>query len=611
MYKSEQESKTLPPLENVNPESWIEALPFIVYKDERLSGFQDLFLQFYNQQSLKGDQTVRRTMDVALRCFFDQYEVGEAIELSRFYVFSTVLTESNERRGKNGQLKTERKNEFDINGIPFPTVMHTTRVMKRGLNLQKYDIDGNPEGKKGVKPVTAMKMNGHDLYEDCSMTVAGVRIETDVLVDIICSEFLEGKRIAHSIIGMTKHEQLPPEIESAVLKSLLFECMVGFIPENALKDEASITINNKVIAQKHYDDIMKTITSLLRLRLEAYGRYKEDGDLREYLDEILDNIISKGFDVLDNLPTGVSFFSELRARMIATLFRVLLLKESDEIMQLLALQTTDPLFENLKNKSLAEAFQQPHLQEEMNKNMQDLILEQFGISVRAATGFRISFLDEVVSSDDMPEAVAQILVEVNPEDYDNLIEKLSLLAGTDQMRKLANSVHPLILEKYSGVLQRIIHVLGRRNSMFEIKEVYEDSTLSDVKLYIRVVEKQPYLWTRVLQGEENNFSSPEEKLLAPPEDQEYAIEAFLNTQLLLFNAEYFRGKGEQVAFMVWEGGVVSCRNTTGLRAMAEAKGLTNDAYEWVDLMSEESVDMDIVNPHALPIYYRRKKLFRS
>lgn len=574
------------------PRSWESFLEQLHFSDPRLVAFPKLYKQFYNEQLAKEDQTIRTMMDRVLHLAQAQYSPQDAEEICRFYVFSTVLTQKNEVLSSSGRDQTVRKIEKDSEGNPQPTIKHTTEVHLEGYALGEY----------GVDLATAMTLKGHDLYEDCGMYAIDQKgnktdqwIGKESLIDLIKAEFKEGEKVSHSIVAMSKYDTIPEHIQTTLQDSLLYQCLMD-----------SVQGSEKLyhLSEEQQRDIIKSITSILRLRIEDYQRYQESGDIDEYLESITRNLFAKCIDISKNLTTGVSYYSMLRARMMATLARVLQLEVSNDIMHHLALQSHDVLFENLQNKALAEQLEKKGRIQSMNQKAEALIQEVCNISVGANTGYRISFLDEAINAQDQPVPAAQILVEVDPENFDNLLACVPELIQHPTLQVLAGSSAELSVEQYSGVLQKIMEVVGRRNRMFEIKEkVGEGREL--VKLYIRVVEKKPYMWQRILQKGNGRESSPEDILFAPPLDSENAIQKFLNMQLLLFNAEYLKGKGDQIAVLIWEGGVTTCRTIQELRTLSHTLGITEEEFEFVELMDEDS-KIDFAHLPEYPLYYARK-----
>ncbi len=592
---------------------WLEFIKTVHFEDPRLVSFPTLFRNFYEEQLQNPDTTLIELIDDVITKAYSQYSEAEAYEICKFYLFTSVLTQYNEKRDTKGNLKTQRKNEKDINGIPFPTLIHPTRVMHKGLDLQAVDINGKSKGKRGVKPYVTSVLCGHDLYEDCSITIVDDKmpeehkLEKDELLSVIRNEFVDGVLIANSIVAMTKYEDLPAEMEKEVQESLLMKVMLRYIPEEENVGNNAVKVNDRLISKKQYDDIMKSTTSILRLRLDAYQRYIDKPDISEadieaYIDEIVVNLYTKIGDIVDNTQTGVSFFSEVRARMMATIARVLMLEASNDIMHNLALHSKDALFENLQNKELAQLFEQPDYKEKMDEGMRTLIKKYFDIDVQATTGYRISFIDEAINADDPPHAVAQILLEVDPSKYDQLVARLSLLTGIDDFRSLLKTEKGLIMEKYNGVLQNIIAALGRPNSMFEVKEFGSEGISKDVIQYIRVVSKEPNLWERMLR-DKYKISSPEEKFFAPPSDLDTALQKYLYMQTLLLNAEALKDQ-KRVYVLISDKILTTCECETReeFNELCTSLGITEETYCLVELMNPRRI-IDWEAPPEYPFYY--------
>lgn len=591
---------------------WLAFAERVTFADQRLSAFPKLFKTFYEEQRRNPDTTLLKLIDGVLIKAYSQYSEEDADDICRFYLFATVLTQCNEKRDKKGNLKTHRKSEKDIYGNPYPTIIHPTRVMHNGFDLQTTDVKGEPQGIKGVKPYILKVLVGHDIAEDCEITIqnemssTNQKIEGEDLLDIIETEFIDGRRIRHSVNSLTKYEELTPEMENTVHDSLLMKYMLRYIPEAQDIGDDVVSVGDRRISKKQYDDIMKSITSLVRLRLDAYGRYIETGDTEAYMDEIVVNLYTKICDIVDNTQTGVSFFSEVRARMIATIARVFMLNESNDIMHNLALHSKDALFENLKNRELAQLLEQPNYRISMDQGIGSLIRQQFGIDVKATTGYRISFIDEAINAEDPPQAVAQILIEVDPEYYEVLIENLSLLVGVEDFRNMLQTPQGLVIEKYNGVLQNIIDALGRSNSMFEVKEMVDGNIEQEIIQYIRVVAKESDIWERMLQNRYEK-KSPEEKFFAPPAHPETALQNYLDMQLLLFNAEALKGNSE-VYVLISDNKLTTCHCSSEqeFRKFVEAVGIYDSDYSMVQLMNPKREIYDNVRPEY-PLYYAKRK----
>lgn len=588
--------------------SWLAFAERVAFADQRLSSIPTLFKTFYEEQLQNPDTTLLNLIDGVLIKAYSQYSEEDAYDICRFYLFATVLTQFNERKDKRGNLKTHRKSEIDSLGRPYPTIIHPTRVMHNGFDLQTTNVKGDSQGIKGVKPYILKVLVGHDIAEDCEITIqdeksaTNQKLEGEELLHIIETEFIDGSRIRHSVNSLTKYEELTPEMENTVHDSLLMKYMLWYIPETQDGGDDVVTVGERSISKKQYDDIMKSITSLVRLRLDAYGRYIETGDTEAYMDEIAVNLYTKICDIVDNTQTGVSFFSEVRARMIATIARVFMLDESNDIMHNLALQSKDALFENLQNKELAQLLEQPNYRISMDQGIESLIRQQFGIDVKATTGYRISFIDEVVSAEDAPHAVAQILIEVDPEHYRDLVENLSLLVGIEDFRNLLHTSQGLVIEKYNGVLQNIIEALGRSNTMFEVKEMHDGEIAKNVIQYIRIVSKEPDIWGRMLQNRYEK-KSPEEKFFAPPAHPATALQNYLDMQLLLFNAEAL--KGQNGIYVLVSDSILTtchCSSEEEFRNFREKAGINDGEYRMVELMNPKCEILDDHRPEY-PFYH--------
>lgn len=561
------------------PNSWEEFLAIVDFSDPRLVAFVDLFKNFYHVQQEKKDPTISHMMDEAFAQIYKLHGSDDAYEIARYYVFVTVLTQHNEVLGSNNRDQTVRKKEKDSEGEPYPTIKHTTEVFLNGLT-----IDGEP-----VDPATAMTLKGHDLYEDCGMYVRNAQLEStaewigkETLLEITSNEFKYGKDVAMALVGMSKYDQTPHMIEEASIHSLLYSCLDDSIT-SAYKKEGKLDnlYMEPKLWEKHHEDIMKTITSILRLRYESYLEFEQTGDREQYLTSIVRNLYSKCVDIAANLP-DVSYAGKLRARLMATLARVLQLDISNSIMHKLALSTEDALFDNLQNKPLAEKLNETDFRKKKNQQLEKYFEDHFGMLVKANIGYRISFIDEAESAKDDPYAAFQTIVEVSSNDYDNLIEQFKVKLNSPDMQAFVEGDGELEAEEFSGVLQRIIHVLGRKNCMYEIK----DRTKA-VKHYIRIIEKsedKPYMWERILLNRPERVASPEDKFFSPPLDSTKAVQKLLNMQLMLFNAEYFKDKN--IASLVWKDGVTTCASMQEVHELCDQLGLTEGEYEFIELMDE-------------------------
>lgn len=580
------------------PTTWEEFLQEMQFADPRLVAFKKNYWEFYLLQKAKEDQTIRLMMDEVLTRTYQLYPPEEAYEICRFYVFITVLTQKNEVLSASGRDQTVRKKEKDAQGNLHPTIKHTTEVYLEGLT-----IDG-----EAVDSATAMTLKDHDVYEDCGMFVEDEQgnktqewIGKDTLLDIIESEFKYKEELSIALLGMSKYDLVPEEIRIASQDSLLYDCLDHFIAAAYKREGKMETImSDPELWEKHHDDIMKTITSILRLRYEHYLQFQITGDKEAYLTGVMRDMYVKGKDITVNLP-DVSYAGRLRARLMATLMRVLHMDISNQIMHKLALSTEDALFDTLQNKPLAEQLNQGNFKEDKDNQMEQFINEKLGISANANLGYRISFLDEVANSEEEPYAAFQTLVEVDPENYDELIAGLKAHINNPALQAFIEGKGELRVEEFNGVLQKIIEVLGRKNCMFEIK----DET-GHVLHYIRIVEREPRMSDRILLNRKKVVESPEDKFFAPPRDPSTAIQKFLNMQLLLFNAEYLKGKGDRIAVLIWDGGVTTFATTQELRDASLQLGITEDEYSFVELM-EETNSIDWENPPSYPFYYAKRR----
>ncbi len=579
------------------PTTWEEFLQEMQFADPRLVAFKKNYWEFYLLQKAKEDQTIRLMMDEVLTRTYQLYPPEEAYEISRFYVFITVLTQKNEVLSASGRDQTVRKKEMDAQGNLQPTIKHTTEVYLGGLT-----IDG-----EAVDPATAMTLKGHDVYEDCGMFVEDEQgnktrewIGKDTLLDIIESEFKYKEELSIALLGMSKYDRVPEEIRIASQDSLLYDCLDHFIAAAYKREGKMETImSDPDLWEKHHDDIMKTITSILRLRYENYLQFQITGDLEAYLTGVMRDMYPKGKDITVNLP-DVSYAGRLRARLMATLMRVLHLDISNQIMHKLALSTEDALFDTLQTKPLAEKLNQKHFKEDKDMQMEHFISEELGISAKANLGYRISFLDEAANSEEEPYAAFQILVEVNTENYDELIAGLKAHINNPALQAFIEGKGELRVEEFNGVLQKIIEVLGRKNCMFEIKD-----ESGNVIHYIRIVEKKPRMSDRILLDRKDMVKSPEDKFFAPPIDPTTAVQKFLNMQLLLFNAEYLKGKGDRIVVLVWDGGVTTCATIQELRELSGQLGITEKEYTFVELMAEDRL-IDWNSLPEYPFYYAKR-----
>ncbi len=526
------------------PSTWEEVCRReIFFNDKRLAEFPEKFLHFYHTQVENPDHKMKNYMDDILKSARENYSPEDAENIIKMYVFSCVLTQNNERKGKYGESQQFRKNEYDSQHNPLPAYVHPTRMLVAALNEKpSADLAAVPnepsKKKKGVNAITAMAIAGHDLVEDCEMTIhytddQGNQIEslitgkkigkTTGINDLIKAEFPDiGNRVTNQIDAVTKYEQFPLDFEKAMnLSGLKLFLYSKLLPR---RGTSTMTRKEKDSADK---DIEKAIASIYKIRAVPHTHYqdqwkllnsadpdfqaKRDALLDEYYQDIVSGIYIKCRDTLDN-SKGLSKASQIRARQLATLARLVGFYEiSNDLMIMLAQQKETPFKEDSALAGIAATLTKKQ-RETYNTQLQNFFFkdgaeDNIGIPTSVETGLRIAFSDE--NTDSSPDAaVPQAIITVPSRSMDTLLYNLETYINRDEFKSIIGESGELTYRVYGGILEKATRIWGREGFMVRI--VGKDKK---TVFYLRFVDDKPRLSDYIMQGRNpTDEKSPEESI---------------------------------------------------------------------------------------------------
>ncbi len=638
--------QSIPPLSHEQkapfPQSWEEVCRREnLFTDRRLAEFPEKFLQFYEAQTQNPDKTMKLLMDSVLTSARENYSLADAENIVKMYVFSCVLTQNNERKGKHGESQQFRKSEYDKNGELLPAYIHPTRMLVAALNEEPTDdLTADPnvasQKKKGVNAITAMAIAGHDLIEDCEMTVRdtdiqGNEIETVItgkkmgktiwIGDLIKAEFPEiGDRVTTQIDAVTKYDSYPAHFPKAMNQSgLKLYLYTKLLPRRGTSNMSAKEKDSAVL------DIEKAIASIYKIRAVPHTQYqnqldaisptdpdfqsKKDKILDEYYQDIVSGIYIKCRDTLDN-SDGLSKASQIRARQLATLARLVGFYEISNDLMIMLAQKKDPPFEQDRALAGIAATLTKERRKAYNEQIQkfffqDSVEGNIGIPTSVETGLRIAFSDENTdSSTDAP--VPQAIITVPTNSINTIMHNLESYINREEFKAIIGETSDLTYKVYGGILEKATRIWGREGVMVRIVGKNEKTVF-----YLRFVDDKPRLSDYIMQDRINSEEkSPEESIFrrTPKPNKSVPLEEkLLHASLFYLYPQYLKdfkpakGPFSNLYIVVWDTGFTTIEGLQSAEDINSLLGLGLQNPVIKEFHEENGNIIDPKHPPLLPI----------
>lgn len=596
-----------------------------LFTDPRLQGFPDLFKQFYINQTKNRDPSMQELMDSILKAAYSNYSPEEAHQILKMYMFSCVLTQYNESTGKKGETMTVRKKEKDKFGNPLPAIVHPSSMLIEAMNESSANVRTNRNNsKKGVDAVTAMAVSGHDLVEDCRMSVEyndetgkskKESISGRTILELIRIEFPEfSEEVVDAIDSVTKYENLPPGLRKLIDESTLKAYLEQLLLPKAGRSNLSADEKNKM--QK---EITKAISSLFKARsthLLAFfqGRQMndvisntektEESALRlKYFQGVVRSIYIKILDAVNNAKTGISVASQIRARQLATLARILgFYKQSDELMYLLADLKDNPFPQDKKIASNPEENDSLY-RTQFNAFFENFFKDQIGVDISVYIGPRIAFPEEGTV-----EPVPQAIMMVPSENFTDVFTFMERNTHNSELGRIIGTKPPFTFEPFEGILEKTTRIWGREGVMLRV--LNQDNK---VVFYIRILEDKPLLSEYILNGYNPQDRSPEEKMFKPLKTINVPADIrLLHAGLFYLNPEalreikFERGPFKHLYIIIWDDGFTTVTGLPNAKTLCRELGLDYSHPVLTNFENGNGHEIDPKNPPALPILRLRE-----
>ncbi len=533
-------------IEAVSQLEWEDILTVITFKDQRFSQLPDLMKQWLATEGA----CLKPKLDEALRLARDNYTPEEAEEIIKSLILGCVLTEF--RYDDEGtqmpfpKRKTEKISTADGSEIAAPSYNHALTVCIDNMKL-------------GVNGRVAAASPIHDVAEDSILKSAeGEHIKGNDLLDIISTEFEQGKDICALVDAVTKFEKISEEMDRIIKSHCLYKNMLQRMEDKGIQGQ---------MLENLKESVMKAISSMLKVNLSLLEYTK--GDTEKYVTMVAEAYTLKGQDINNNLSTpGTKYPIRLRDRIFATYLRLMFSPLADEIMIKMAKNYgDDTIFDGLDAGRIVEA-QSPDNRQRLKQGSIEFFQKQFGVLIKDKNiniGVPILYADE-----GHPSPVGQVMCFCSKSEIigirqgieaNNVSENLAEFIGEQP-----GDVH---LEIFNGIIENISNLFGRDGIMIRVVKNEKDVLL------IRIVEDLPVMAEYALKNRDQTRKAPEEKFILPnfvaPDEYGRIIQSLMTTRTLLLDPSMLLTDPD-ICIYVSEDNILSCSIDTPINVVCEKMG---------------------------------------